>query len=108
MNIKQDKTKGFWNDQDGFSITDVLALGFSFLYAIVSVMMFIKLWTGELTDTAIDFFQVFSYPMLVILGGYFGNKLTGKIVGKFKEMRSNKRNKELKSYDNVSSDMPNI
>ncbi|TCJ01604.1 hypothetical protein [Cytobacillus praedii] len=86
------KAKGFWNDTDGWSITDVLSIGFALLFAIVSFMMFVKLWTDELTMQSIDFFQVFSYPMIIILSGYFGDK----IASKFNFNRNSKKdNKQL-------------
>ncbi|MGD6876752.1 hypothetical protein [Bacillus infantis] len=83
------KTKGFWNDSDGLSITDTLSIGFSILFAIVSIMMFVKLWKEDLTMQSLDFFQIFSYPMLIILSGYFGDKIIGKINFKRSNTSSN-------------------
>lgn|GEM_PF-4628457 len=38
---------------------------------------------GLLTRDAVDFFEVFTWPVLVILGGYFGHKLLDRLpVGK--------------------------
>ncbi|MCP1159468.1 hypothetical protein [Bacillus infantis] len=92
------KAKGFWNDSDGLSITDTLSVGFSILFAIVSIMMFIKLWKEDLTMQSIDFFQVFSYPMLIILSGYFGNKIVENLGAK--------RNFKKKEITSVSSPPP--
>lgn len=80
--MEKKQAKGFWNDRDGWSITDVMSIGFATLFAVVSFMMFIKLWTDELTMQSIDFFQVFSYPMLIILSGYFGDKIVGNLGAK--------------------------
>lgn len=60
------KLKGFWNDADGLSIADVVIwvtlppwLYTAYRYAIA----------GELSGNQVDFFQVLTYPLLVVLGG---------------------------------------
>lgn len=88
--MEKKPARGFWNDRDGWSITDVMSIGFASLFAVVSFMMFVKLWTDELTMQSIDFFQVFSYPMLIILSGYFGDKIVGQINMKRRNGNSNR------------------
>lgn len=71
--------RGFWNDPEGLSITEVLSLAFTGAYFLVAAFMVRILASGSLTRDAVDFFEVFTWPVLVILGGYFGNKLLDKL-----------------------------
>lgn len=74
--------RGFWNDPDGVSITDWLAAVFTMGYFAVAGIMAIKLYQGSLTDRAVDFFSVFSWPVMTILGGYFGDRIASRFGGK--------------------------
>jgi hypothetical protein len=71
--------RGFWSDPEGLSITEVLSLAFAGAYFIVAGFMVRLLAAGLLTRDAVDFFEVFTWPVLVILGGYFGNKLLDRL-----------------------------
>jgi len=71
--------KGFWNDREGLSITDVLSLSFAAAYFAVATVMVNHLRAGTLTRDAVDFFEVFTWPILVILGGYFTNGIVARL-----------------------------
>ncbi|MEG6521188.1 hypothetical protein [Desulfotomaculum sp. 1211_IL3151] len=70
--------RGFWNDDDGMSITDSLAIWFSVGFGIVSAIFVYLLLTDKLTDRAVDFFTQFSWPVITILGGYYGDKIASQ------------------------------
>lgn len=75
MLVKRGHIKGFWNDEDGFSITDCLAGIFTYGYFLISGIMVQKLVTDSLSNEDLAFFQYFSWPVMTILGGYFGDKI---------------------------------
>ncbi len=81
LSIKGD-LKGFWNDTDGISITDTLAGIFSFSYFLVSGVILQKIILDQLNDKDIAFFQYYSWPIMTILGGYFGDKIAQSITNK--------------------------
>lgn len=67
--------RGFWNDSDGVSVPDVLAIIFTVAYfGVAGYVLY-----GGLDDMKIDFFSVFTWPILTILGGYFGGHVLGQI-----------------------------
>lgn len=70
--------RGFWNDDDGMSITDSLAIWFSVGFGIVSIIFVYLLLNDKLTDRAVDFFTQFSWPVITILGGYYGDKIASQ------------------------------
>jgi len=74
--------KGFWNDAEGVSITDWLAAIFALGYFAIVGIMAVKLYQGTLTDRAVDFFSVFSWPVMTILGGYFGDRIASRFTGR--------------------------
>ncbi|MDP2871913.1 MAG: hypothetical protein Q8P31_05175 [Bacillota bacterium] len=71
--------QGFWNDPDGISITDFLALGFSLAYMVLLALTLWRMIAGKLEPTDIDFLQVVTWPTLTILGGYFGGQMLGRL-----------------------------
>lgn len=71
--------QGFWNDPDGISMTDFLALLFSAAYMTLLALTLWRMITGKLAATDIDFLQVVTWPTLTILGGYFGGQMLGKL-----------------------------
>lgn len=73
--------KGFWSDPDGLSIPDLLSLVFTLAYLIVTGIMVRRLVGDTLTDNAIDFYQVFTWNMLTVLGGWFGNQMISRLGG---------------------------
>lgn len=76
--------RGFWNDPDGISITDFLALLFSAAYLGVLGLAVTRMIAGELADQDIDLLQVLTWPTLTILGGYFGGQMLGRLQGSLK------------------------
>jgi hypothetical protein len=75
--------RGFYNDDDGLSITETLALGFSGAYMLVVGVLLVVLAKGQLTDRHIDFLSVCSWPVLTILAGYFGDRVASRFGGVF-------------------------
>ncbi|AOQ24725.1 hypothetical protein MTAT_04760 [Moorella thermoacetica] len=73
--------KGFWSDPDGLSIPDFLSLIFTLAYLIVTGIMVRRLVSNTLTDSAIDFYQIFTWNMLTVLGGWFGNQMISRLGG---------------------------
>jgi len=61
--------KGFWNDPDGLSITDIISLTFITFYFILAIYLF----HNGLTEREVDFFNVVTWNTLTILGGYFAS-----------------------------------
>ncbi len=60
------KIRGFWNDDDGLSIADVVVwvtlppwLYTAYRYALAA----------DLSGNQVDFFLVLTYPLLLVLGG---------------------------------------
>jgi hypothetical protein len=78
--------RGFYNDDDGLSITDTLALGFSGVYALVVVVLLVLLVKGQLAEIHVDFLSVCSWPVLSILAGYFGDRVASRF-GRFARSR---------------------
>ncbi len=66
--------RGFWNDPEGISITDFLALSFSGVYVVLLALSTTKLLRGTLTAVDVSFLQVITWPSLTILGGYYGGE----------------------------------
>lgn len=86
--IRAGKLKGFWNDRDGVTITDFLAVVFAAAYMLVSWFLIDKLRNGSLTDQDVDFFEVYSWAMLTILGGYFLDRTAGSVMDKLPHRRN--------------------
>jgi hypothetical protein len=64
--VKTVKFRGFWNDHDGLSIADVViwvALP-PWLYVAYKYALAV-----DLSGNQVDFFQVLTYPLLLVLGG---------------------------------------
>jgi peptidoglycan biosynthesis protein MviN/MurJ (putative lipid II flippase) len=85
--IRSGKLRGFWNDRDGVTITDFLALVFAAAHMVVSWYMIDKLRTSTLTDQDVDFFEVYSWGMLTILGGYFLDRTAGSVMDRLPQRR---------------------
>ena len=65
----------FLNDDDGLSITDTLAIFFALIYLVLIAVMLFLLTRNKLTDLHLDFLQISTWPVLTILGGYFGDRI---------------------------------
>lgn len=76
-----DNMRGFYNDDDGLSITETLALVFSGVYVLVVIVMLAALMRGRLADLHVDFLSVCSWPVLTILAGYFGDRVASRFGG---------------------------
>jgi len=77
--VKTGKLRGFWNDRDGLTITDFLAILFTSSYFVVSWVMVRKVLGGTLTDKDVTFFEVYSWGMWTILGGYFVDRTASRL-----------------------------
>lgn len=87
--------KCFYNDDDGLSITDTLALFFSLIYLVIITVMLYCLFKNRLTDTHLDFMQITAWPVLTILGGYFGDRIVsnfGAVGSARKQIRTSNHN----------------
>lgn len=71
--------KCFINDNDGLSITETLALFFSFIYLIIIIVLLTLLLQNKLEQLHIEFLQACSWPIYTILGGYFGDRIVSKL-----------------------------
>lgn len=56
--------KGFWNDGDGITISDIASIITILLYLFVGVKLAIS---KNLTANQVDFFSILSYPILAII-----------------------------------------
>lgn len=71
--------RGFWNDPDGISMSDFLALAFTASYMGLLGMTVTKLLRGTVTAEDIQLLQVVTWPVMTILGGYFGGEMLGRL-----------------------------
>ena len=62
--------KTIWSDPEGFSIVDMLALSFATVFLISAIYIMIVPAMEQ-----IEVLQVLSQPVMVILGGYFGDQI---------------------------------
>lgn len=56
--------KGFWNDRDGITISDIASIITIILYLFVGIKLAIS---KDLTVNQVDFFSILSYPILAII-----------------------------------------
>jgi len=56
--------KGFWNDNDGLTISDIASVTTILLYSFVGVKLAIS---ENLTTNQVDLFSILSYPILAII-----------------------------------------
>ncbi len=66
MNLPKSKFKGFWNDNEGLSISDVSILCTLPLYLFVAIKYAIA---SDLSMTQVDFFSSVTYVILLAVGG---------------------------------------
>lgn len=81
--------KTIWSNPEGFSIVDVLAISFAFVF-LVSAMYIMIIPAME----QIEVLRVLSQPVMVILGGYFGDQ----IVKGYQEGKRENESKEVKDF----------
>lgn len=72
------RLRGFWNDPEGLSFAEAISIVFTALYLAVTGLLLARLLGGNLTDQALDFFEVLTWPMLTILGGWFGDRMLSR------------------------------
>ena len=73
--------KSIWSNPEGFSIVDMLALSFAVVFLVSAVYIMIVPAMEQ-----IEVLQVLSQPVMVILGGYFGDQIVrGYQQGKIEE-----------------------
>lgn len=63
--------KGFWNDADGLSITDLIAVSIVGSYIVFLVPFAYKLVKGSLSVNDISLLGQAIIPVTTVLGGYF-------------------------------------
>lgn len=72
------KLRGFWNDPEGLSFAEAISIVFTVLYLAVTALLLPRLLGGNLTDQALDFYEILTWPMLTVLGGWFGDRMLSR------------------------------
>lgn len=72
------KLHGFWDDPEGLSFAEAISIVFTALYLTVTGLLLARLLGGNLTDQALDFFEILTWSMLTILGGWFGDRMLSR------------------------------
>lgn len=62
--------KTLWSNPEGFSIVDILALSFAIVFLISAIYIMVVPAMEQ-----IEILRVLSQPVMVILGGYFGDQI---------------------------------
>jgi len=65
------KMAGFWNDGDGLSITDIIAVSIVGSYILFLITFAYKLVKGSLTMNDVSLLGQAIIPVTTVLGGYF-------------------------------------
>lgn len=74
--------KGFWNDEHGLTLTEAVAVIVMGAWLVVTVWMMCYMVTGNLTDRMVDFYSVFTWTPLGVVGGLFGQAAFGALAGR--------------------------
>ncbi|MDZ4042933.1 MAG: hypothetical protein U1D96_05485 [Eubacteriales bacterium] len=74
--------RGFWNDEFGLTLTEGVAVVVMGTWFIVTVWMLCYMVTGNLTDRMVDFYSVFTWTPLGVIGGLFGQAAFGALAGR--------------------------
>lgn len=80
--------KTMWSNPDGFSIVDILAISFAFIFLVSAIYIMVVPAMEQ-----IEVLRVLSQPVMVILGGYFGDQ----IVKGYQEGKAEQR-QEVKDF----------
>lgn len=73
--------KTMWSNPEGFSIVDILAISFAFVFLVSAIYIMVVPAMEQ-----IEVLRVLSQPVMVILGGYFGDQIVrGYQQGKMEE-----------------------
>lgn len=79
---------------DGVNMQEYLAFVLVLIYSVVALTMAAKIYLKELSAADNDFFWTLSWPVMVILGFYFG----AKVAVEFGKMRLGARSKDASSH----------
>lgn len=72
------KIHGFWDDPEGLSFPEAISIVFTALYLTVTGVLLSRLLKNALTDQALDFYQILTWTMLTVLGGWFGDRMLSR------------------------------
>lgn len=89
---------GFWSTADRFNIVDALSLFFSVMYAAIVASIILN----PDKDNLLRLQDQMNMPMLVILGGYFGDQMVSRAT-KYESKNTNKFDNITISNDSESS-----
>ncbi|GEM_PF-6814134 len=76
------KIRGFWGDEHGITLTEAVAVIVMGTWFVVTVWMLCYMVTGHLTDRMVDFYSVFTWTPLGVVGGLFGQAAFGALVSR--------------------------
>lgn len=93
MNFPKFKFKGFWNDNEGLSVSDVSTLCILPLYLYVAIKYAIA---NDLSMTQVDFFNSLTYVILLAVGG--------KAIERFGFPNLRRNNNNYNGYNGYYSD----
>ena len=80
------KIKWYGNDQDGFTVPDLLGTGLTFLLIVTGVGLGVRALLGlPIDDGALSFFETLIWPALVMLGGPAMNMAIAASAGRFRK-----------------------
>lgn len=71
--------KAFWNDKDGLSLSEWVAVVVIAVWAVVTLWMAVYMFRGELTDKMVNFYSVLGWMPLGVIGGLFGEKAVERL-----------------------------
>ena len=71
--------KAFWNDKQGLSLSEWVAVVVISVWAIVTLWMAGYMFHGELTDKMVNFYSVLGWMPLGVIGGLFGEKAVERL-----------------------------
>lgn len=74
--------RGFWNDEHGITLTEAVAIIVMSTWFVVTFWMVAYMVTGNLTDRMVDFYSVFTWTPLGVVGGLFGQAAFGALGGR--------------------------
>ena len=73
------KIKAFWNDSEGLTLNEFVAVSVISFWVIVSIIMLYLLRFEELTDRATEVYSIFSNIPLTVVIGLFGQGAVSEI-----------------------------
>lgn len=77
----------FWNDEDGFTIKDFISVVLVMTFSISGIISCLYLTflsytnqNAEYVNRILDLLDVLSYPVLIVITGYFGSNICDKYI----------------------------